>query len=220
MEFLCTDAFTFFHPIPRILESLSHFEGSVHIDREGDESLVMFEEDSIAVLLLEINVTQFTNQTFIAMVEEDIGTVISLRLRNSFSVANSSQFEFSINIPETLPMDAPELTDPVRLSYNIFTTAKLFQNDPDSKFAGNISDGNLTVGDIVISASVPTAGKVDGLVRNNITITFTKPQVSSQVVIENSSTVARQFILKYTFVDGSRRWNKFVPFDVRLLGRQ
>ena len=180
MEFRCTDAFEFFCPIPRLLQSLSHFEGSLHIDREGDESLVVFEEDFVAVLLLETNVTQFTNQTFIAMVEEDIGTVISLRLRNSFSVAKSSRFEFSISIPETLPADAPGLTDPVRVSYNIFTTAKLFQNDPNSKFAGNISNGNLTVGDIVISASVPTAGKVDGLIRNNITITFTKPQVSSR----------------------------------------
>lgn len=171
---LCICLFIFF----RILKSLSTFEETIEIDKQSDESSVMFQEDSIAVLLLETNVTRFTNQTFIVMVDEDVGTVTSLRLKKSFSIANSSHFEFSISIPETLPVDTSDLSDPVRVSYNIFTTEKLFQNDPNSKFAQNISNGNLTEGNIVISASLPIAGKVNDLVRNNVTITFTKPQVS------------------------------------------
>lgn len=173
---VCSNAFVHLTS-PRIIDSLTAFEASVEVSMESDESPIVFREDSIAVLLMEKNATQFTNQTFIAMVEEDLSKVVDLQLKEDFGSADSNGFVFSVNIPETLPEEVAGLTDPVRVSYNIFTTSRFFQNDPDSKFGQNISNGTLNVGDIVISASLPNSGKVEGLVHSRVTITFTKPEV-------------------------------------------
>ena len=86
-----------------------------------------------------------------------------------------SENTMSLSIPDSLSQKY-EGKGPIRISYNVFLSTVFFQAS-NGYYGQLIAASNLTVGGVVISASVSNT-TIENL-DDPISITFTKPKVSN-----------------------------------------
>ena len=159
----------------RILSSLDTFQNKVILS--GPNRTVTFQKEEIAIIISENNRTTFQNQTFVVEVQNgrllDRGGV--MLVENIKLSEAKSESMMSLSIPDSLSQNY-EGKGPIRISYNVFLSTVLFQAST-GYYGQLITAGNLTVGGVVISASV--SNKTIENLDDPISITFTKPKVSN-----------------------------------------
>ena len=129
------------------------------------------------ISIIELGSTGFRNQSFSIVSGE---TLVNLTTSEGNDPRRS--FNASIFLPETI-LNGVNITmrmnnsDNVRISYTIFLSDALFQVNPNSDFGMNLRQANLSANNMIISATITNAGKVENL-NNPVIISFRKPPVS------------------------------------------
>ena len=163
--------------IHRILNSLRDFERLIDLPNSTMDTRVV---GRTGISIIELGKTDFRNQSFSIVSGETL-----VNLTTSEGIDPSSQqesFNASIFLPETI-LNGVNITmranssDNVRISYTIFLSGSLFQVDPSSNFGMNLRQTNLSVSNMIISATITNAGQVENL-SSPIIISFRKPPVS------------------------------------------
>ena len=129
------------------------------------------------ISIVELGRTEFRNQSFSIVSGETL-----VNLTTSGGSDPQESFNAFIFLPETI-LNGVNITmrtnnsGNVRISYTIFLSDSLFQVDPDSNLGTNLRLSNLSVSNMIISATITNAGKVENL-DNPVIISFRKPPVS------------------------------------------
>ena len=162
----------------RILQTLESFESQVLIpDSESEMQIAIFRQEKFAVVIADTNSSLFINQTLVVDFQD------SVPRNRGIEILEGEMFEGSRHayffLPETLPSEAGFEEDSLRVSYNIFLSNALFQGNDDTEISRSIASGNLSIGDIVISANLynETSGLNVKELDNGVIIEFTKPEV-------------------------------------------
>lgn len=142
-----------------------------------------FERSRLGVIVVETNVSALSNQSFQALYNAE-GELLETELVTGEVTGRVSGA--SLLLPNSFVDDVklPDETT-VRFGYTIILSNTFFPSNPHSRLGANISEGNLTVGSVVIAATAVGLGNRTGNLSSPVVITFEKPDVSITLTLHH-----------------------------------
>lgn len=164
----------------RILNSLRVFERSIELPNITVDTRI-FNKTGFGISITEVDRSDYQNQTLSISLGETLMNIMSSAGINPLSQQSSSNA--SIFLPETLLNEVTVNTignnrGNVRISYSVFLAGSFFQVDPESTLGKELMEGNRSLGNVILSATVVNADKVENL-NDPVVVRFQKPPVSN-----------------------------------------
>ncbi len=161
-----------------ILRAIDSFQTA--IDLPTNTTMTQFVTENVAFHMLETSSSSFVNMTFQVNLE-DYDSIsnngITIDYRHNVSLFNSS-----LSVPENVleGRTGATIDEPIRVSYAVFLRDILFQESPGSVYGSRIAANNLTVGSIIVSASLSSDNQIINITDlvTPIVIKFRKPEVT------------------------------------------